>query len=94
MNMNALTVCVSEHAERQAVAKGWTRDDIIDAVCSPHTTYPSLKYPGQVRMIKGDLCVVVEPASNRVVTVYKNVVETDLRPDQIARGDKIRRGRR
>lgn len=93
MTMNARTVVVSEHAERQAVAKGWTRDDIIAAVDWPDTQYPSMKYPGQVRMIKGDLCVVCDPAANRVVTVYKNVVETPLRPDQIARGDKIR-GRR
>lgn len=73
---------LSGHAAQQARAKGWTEDDVLSAANDPHVTYDNGRYPGQKRHIRGDLVAVVHPESQKVVTVYKNVVETPLRPDQ------------
>jgi hypothetical protein len=35
-----------------------------------------------MRHIRGDVVAVVHPPSQKIVTVYRNVTETDLRPDQ------------
>ncbi len=70
------------HAAQQATAKGWSHEEIADAANDPHTTYENGRYPGQMRHIKGDICAVVDPVARKVVTVYRNVAETDLRPDQ------------
>lgn len=73
---------LSGHAAQQARAKGWTEDQVIEAANSPHTTYANGRYEGQMRHIRGDLVAVVHPASQKIVTVYQNVTETALRPDQ------------
>ena len=73
---------LSGHAAQQARAKGWTEDQVLDAAHNPSVTYANGRYEGQMRHIKDDLVAVVHPASRKVVTVYQNVTETDLRPDQ------------
>lgn len=73
---------LSGHAAQQATAKGWHPDDVLQAANDPHTTYANGRYEGQMRHIRGDIVAVVHPQSQKVVTVYQNVTETDLRPDQ------------
>ena len=73
---------LSGHAAQQARAKGWTEDQVLAAANDPHTTYANGRYPGQMRHIRDDLVAVVHPESRKVVTVYQNVKETDLRADQ------------
>lgn len=87
---------LSGHAAQQARAKGWSHSDVLAAANDPHTTYENGRYPGQMRHIRNDLVAVVHPESKTVVTVYQNVTETDLRPDQKdadARRYGARRGR-
>lgn len=70
------------HAAQQARLKGWTEDQVLQAANDPHTTYDNGRYEGQRRHIRDDIVAVVHPDSQKVVTVYQNVTETDLRPDQ------------
>lgn len=80
---------ISDHAKAQAEAKGWSLHDVWLAHVDPDVRYPSGRYPGQQRHIRGDLVVIVDEARNKAVTVYLNVKETDLRPDQVAKGEVI-----
>lgn len=73
---------LSGHAAQQARAKGWTEDQVLEAANQPHTTYANGRYEGQMRHIRGDVVAVVHPESQKIVTVYQNVTETSLRPDQ------------
>jgi hypothetical protein len=73
---------LSGHAAQQATAKGWSHDEIADAANNPSITYDNGRFSGQKRHVKGDIVAVVHPGSRKVVTVYQNVKETDLRPDQ------------
>jgi hypothetical protein len=82
----------TRHAVEQAAAKGFTAEQTYLAVHEPHVTYPSgPKYPGQERRIRDGVVAVVHVADRRVITFYENVVETALRPDQIAKGERIAR---
>lgn len=83
---------LTRHAADQARSKGFTHDETWQAMTNPDVTYPSgPKYPGQERRIKGRVVCVVDKDANRCITFYENVVETDLRPDQIAAGAVIAR---
>jgi hypothetical protein len=73
---------LSGHAAQQARAKGWDPHDVVQAANDPHVTYDNGRYPDQKRHIRGDIVAVVHPDSQKVVTVYRNVDETDVRPDQ------------
>lgn len=73
---------LSGHAAQQARSKGWTEDQVLDAANNHEVRYENGRYPGQFRHIRGDIVAVVHPESQKVVTVYQNVKETDLRPDQ------------
>lgn len=81
---------MTRHAAEQGRLKGFTARQTWLAMTDPDVTYPSgPKYPGQERRIRGDVVAVVDIAANRCITFYLNVVETALRPDQIARGERI-----
>lgn len=73
---------LSGHAAQQATAKGWSEDQVLHAANNPSVTYDNGRFPGQKRHIQGDIVAVVHPDSKKVVTVYQNVKETDVRPDQ------------
>lgn len=79
---------ISDHAKAQAAAKGWSLADVYQAHVDPDICYPSGRYPGQQRHIRGNLVVIVDVRRNKAVTVYLNVEETELRPDQIANGER------
>lgn len=74
---------LSRHAREQALAKGFPLDDVIAAAEHPSLRYPSRSHPGQVRCVRGDLCVVVDPAMHLVITVYTHLTRTPLRADQL-----------
>lgn len=82
---------ISDHCKAQAAEKGWTLDEVYKAHIDPDICYPSGRFPGQQRHIRDNLVVIVDAARNIAVTVYENVTETALRPDQIAAGVKIKR---
>jgi hypothetical protein len=73
---------LSGHAAQQARAKGFSEDAVIDAANNHSVRYANGRYPGQFRHIKDDIVAVVHPESRKIVTVYENVRETELRPDQ------------
>lgn len=73
---------LTHHAQKQAAAKGWSSEDVLLAANNPLHTYPSGRVPGQVRHVRGDLVAIVDPAQKRVITVYQDVIETDVRRDQ------------
>lgn len=82
---------ITRHAAEQAKAKGFSARETWLAMTDPDVTYPSnpKKYPGQVRRIRGHIVAVVDEKMNRAITFYENVVETALRADQIAKGERI-----
>ena len=73
---------LTRHASEQAVAKGFGVDAVLNAARSPQITYESMRVPGQYRHVSGRIVAVVDPVDRRVITVYENVTETDVRPDQ------------
>lgn len=73
---------LSGHAAQQARSKGWSEDDVLNAANNHEVAYDNGRFPDQKRHIRGDIVAVVHPVSRKVVTVYKNVAETDVRPDQ------------
>lgn len=73
---------LSHHVVKQALAKGWTVQQIQDAADKPQVTYANGRYPNQMRYIRDGIVAIVDPLKGEVVTCYANVVETDLRADQ------------
>jgi hypothetical protein len=73
---------LTHHARQQAALKGWTSDDVLLAANQPLHTSRSVRYPGQFRHVRAGIVAVVDTATNLVVTVYVDRVETDLREDQ------------
>jgi hypothetical protein len=73
---------LSGHAQQQIRAKGWSEDQVLHAANNPSITYDNGRFPGQKRHIHGDIVAVVHPESQKVITAYRNVEETDLRTDQ------------
>ena len=83
---------LTAHALRQSLAKGFNPDAVLRAASDPAITYANGRYVGQVRHIRDGIVAVVDPTAHSVITVYANVVETDLRPDQ-KDADAVRYGR-
>jgi hypothetical protein len=87
MNPTTSAPRISDHGKAQAAAKGWTLHQVWLAHVDPDVTYPSRR-EGQMRHIRGNLVVIVDARSNRAITVYENIVDTPLRADQIAKGER------
>jgi hypothetical protein len=80
------------HAAKMAATKGFSERDVLDAANNPTHTYENGRYAGQMRHVRGNLCVIVDPIRRVIVTVYANTVETALRGDQADR-DALQYGR-
>jgi hypothetical protein len=90
-----MSFVASAHALVQGSQKGMTPQEILLAAEQPTITYANGRFPGQMRHVRGDIVAVVDPARKVVVTVYRNVIETDAREDQKDRDAlrfKARRG--
>jgi hypothetical protein len=85
----------TRHATQVAVDKRISVDAIRGAFTDTSEYYPSGSHPGQYRMTGHGVCLVGVPEGTvfRVITLYLDRVITPLRPDQIAAGAVIRRGR-
>lgn len=81
---------LSKHAK----TKGFDHAQMLAAAHDPGHSYTNpLDSTQEVRVHKDhSIAVVVDPKARRVITAYKNVEKTELRPDQVARGVKIGRG--
>lgn len=79
-----LTEHVIATAARLGVAIRTIKKILADA-----KPYPSRLHPGQFRYVGDGIAVVVD--GNSVITVYKDRVLTKLRPDQLAKGERINR---
>lgn len=84
---------VTRHAAAQAAAKGFDMRAVVRAAVEPTVTYANGRYAGQMRHIREGIVAVVDTRTRTIVTVYANVVETDLRADQTDR-DAMRYGKR
>ena len=83
---------LTRHAAEQATAKGFSHEDVLEAANNHQTRYENGRYPDQYRHIRGNIVAVVHEPTKKIRTVYENVAETDLRPDQTDR-DAQRYGR-
>lgn len=86
------TFTLSDHIQKQAREKNIELWKIQDALQHGYTT-PVTAYPHQTRYIKNGIAVVADDWTHVAITVYLDRVITPLRPDQIARGERIQRKR-
>ena len=86
-----MVVEITAHAMRQIASKGFDLATVEAVWRNPDYTYPSHRYPDQHKRVGGGLCLCCDNSSGRIVTVFVNQTETDLRPDQRDR-DAVRYG--
>jgi hypothetical protein len=89
-DMNPNRPTMTKHAAEQARTKGFTARQTWLVMVDPDLVYPSnpRRFPGQERRVRDGIVAVVDKAQNRAITFYVNLTETDLRPDQIAKGER------
>lgn len=78
--MNLSSVTFGEHFLAQARAKGFTAEQIAEAIERPYKVTDVTRYPGQLRYCGGGIAVVMD--GTRAVTLYLDGVVTPMRPDQ------------
>jgi hypothetical protein len=71
---------IARHALNQIEAKCFDRAAVLDAAVNPGIRSVSHTHPGQFKHIANGLCVVL--AGDTIVTVFKHLERTPLRPDQ------------
>lgn len=86
MNARRLGYSFTRHAKTQAVEKGFSLADVLKAASEPTITYGNGMAANQVRHIRGDIVAIVDVENHSIITVYKNVTETEVRPDQVESG--------
>ena len=86
MNAKRLGYSFTRHAKDQAFKKGFSLDDVLKAASEPEITYGNGMAQGQDRHIRGDIVAIVDIVDRRIITVYENVKETEVRPDQVKSG--------
>ena len=73
----------SDHAKKQALAKGFTPEQIFEALTNPRAVVDVRQYVGQKRWCGGGVALVINTKNHTVVTMYADMVRTPLRPDQM-----------
>lgn len=76
-------ITLTRHAGVQAMKKGIAFDAVLRAANEPTVTYEH-RIEGQHRHIRGGIVAVVDRDTEKVITVYANIVATPLRQDQVA----------
>lgn len=79
--MDIAEVTVTPHFRKQMEAKGFTAEQVIDALTAPYKVTDVTRYPGQKRYC-GRLGLAVVARDNVLVTCYLDGVVTPLREDQ------------
>lgn len=82
---NGITFTLTYHAAKQALSKGISLFDVLEAAAYPSCRYENRRHAGQMRHIKGDIVAVIAEDGCTVITVYANVRETAPRADQTDR---------
>ena len=83
---------VTPHFKKQMLAKGFTGNQVSNALRDPEKVTPVTKYPGQRRYCGDGVAVIVEPVganTYRLVTIYLDGVVTPLRADQMNDQDAL-----
>ena len=92
-----MTFDISDHAVKQAIAKGFTADEIFLTMTNPERVTDVRKYPGQKRFIAGRIAVVCEPNGEDhwlIRTLYLDGVLTAPREDQLTTAEGRRYAKR
>lgn len=93
-----MTFTITAHAKSTVEAKGFSLDAVEAVWRDPDVRYPSSRYKGQHKRIGQGICLCCDDVTGKVITVFVNQVETDLRPDQTQDNDALnwakRSGRR
>lgn len=79
--MNLADVTFSNHFLAQAKDKGFTAEQIREAIERPYMITPVMRYPGQMRHCGAGVAVVMR--ENVAVTIYLDGVVTPMRADQV-----------
>ena len=78
--MDLSQVTFSQHFLSQVKAKGFTAEQIREAIEHPYKITDVRRYPGQKRYCGGGVAVVMD--GTRAITIYLDGVVTPLREDQ------------
>lgn len=78
------------HVMKKAQSLGVTLSEVMRAADTPEHTFESRRFPGQMRHVRNGIVAVVDPKDKKVITAYKAVEETDIRPDQQSDADARR----
>jgi hypothetical protein len=89
--MNANQFHYTRHLIAQSQAKNIPLSRIMQTLENPSRITTVSQHPNQSRYIGNGIAVIVCDSDHSVITVYLDGVLTPLRPDQIARGETIRR---
>lgn len=75
-------VVFTPHFKNQFREKGFTTNQVFEALAHPYKVTDVRRYPGQRRYCGGGIAIVMD--GMRAVTVYLDGVRTALRPDQMS----------
>lgn len=78
--MNLSTVSFSAHFIRQAREKGFTADQIQQAIENPYKVTDVRRYPGQKRYCGAGVACVLDGTT--AITIYADGIVTPMREDQ------------
>ncbi len=78
--MKLAQVTFSPHFIAQAIAKGFTAEQIASAIEQPEKVTEVRRYVGQQRYCGAGVAIVLD--GNRAVTLYADGIVTPLREDQ------------
>lgn len=85
---------ILDHAVRQAFAKGFPLNAVVEAIDNPQLRYANTRYPNQWYHCRDGIAVIVDEDRWVAITVWADRQYTPRRPDQTdARADKHFRGR-
>lgn len=63
---------ITRHVLDRIKKREFTLDMLYAALENAEYTYESKKYPGQLRLVKGDMCVAVDTIRRSVPTAFFN----------------------
>jgi hypothetical protein len=66
------TLRITRHVRERLDARGITLNELYAVLASPETSYPNPRHPGQYRLTKGHITVVVDIVRRSIPTVLYN----------------------